>query len=389
MLVCGEEPFYFLGSRVEVNCYYDTSTDIGKDKKIFRTDVINLMDETFRYIWGHIKINRTIRGGGKSEPEYPEKLIRETINNALAHRDYTIDNFVTVTVEPNRFIEIKNPGNFKEKIKFINTDTDIPIRRLVPGIPESKNPKLASVLKVYDKIESQGRGMASLVNAALDNVIDLPTYELRDNIISLKIYTGQLIDDSIETWLEGFKQYIVTKLKEEITFDHKAVLAYFYKSELANRQRLFTILLTESNNHFSVLDSLKKAELIFEHESSSEENPIYILDRILMKTDYRDELIFIIGNDYIHFDKVTKEILNIVYMFTTYNKQSLKAADITPEVYRRVFGKNIIGRQYETLGRKVRATCNNFENKGILIKGSKSDYFFNHNYNQEQSLFSN
>ena len=58
--------FHFLGSRVEVNCYYDTSIDIGKDKKMFRNDVINLMEDTFRYIWGHIKINRTIREGGKT-----------------------------------------------------------------------------------------------------------------------------------------------------------------------------------------------------------------------------------------------------------------------------------------------------------------------------------
>ncbi len=187
MLVCGDDPFHYLGSRVEVNCYYDTNVDIGKDKKLFRNDVINLMEDTFRYIWGHIKINRTIREGGKSEPEYPEKLIRETINNALAHRDYTIDNFVTVTIEPNQYIEIKNPGYFKEKIKLVHTETDIPIRRLIPGIPESKNPKLASVLKVFDKIESQGRGLASLVNEALDNEIDLPTYEIKEGLIILKI----------------------------------------------------------------------------------------------------------------------------------------------------------------------------------------------------------
>ncbi len=115
MLVCGDDPFHFLGERVEVDCYYDTSSDIGKDKKIFRNDVINLMEDTFRYIWGHIKVNRTIREGGKSEPEYPEKMIRETINNALAHRDYTINGCTTVTVEPNRYVEIKNPGSFKEK----------------------------------------------------------------------------------------------------------------------------------------------------------------------------------------------------------------------------------------------------------------------------------
>ncbi len=387
MLVCGEEPFHFLGSRVEVNCYYDTSIDIGKDKKMFRNDVINLMEDTFRYIWGHIKINRTIREGGKSEPEYPEKLIRETINNALAHRDYTIDSFVTVTVEPNQYIEIKNPGSFKEKIKIIHTETDIAVRRLVPGIPESKNPKLASVLKVFDKIESQGRGMASLVNAALDNEIDLPTYEIKEDSISLKIHSGKLVDESIETWVQGFNYYLTTKLKSELTFEHKAVLAYFYKSELVNQQRLFSILLTESNNHFTVIQDLKKGNLIVEHPSSTEENPVYVLDRILLKTDFTEEFITALGNDYIHYDKVAKHILNLIYLYSKYNQKSLKAAEITPEVYRHLYGKEIVGKTYETLGRKVRSICNNLEEQKILIKGSKNDYTFNFDFTIENKLF--
>jgi predicted HTH transcriptional regulator len=387
MLVCGDDPFHFLGSRVEVNCYYDTSIDIGKDKKLFRNDVINLMEDTFRYIWGHIKINRTIRDGGKSEPEYPEKLIRETINNALAHRDYTIDNFVTVTVEPNKYIEIKNPGYFKEKIKLVHTETAIPVRRLIAGIPESKNPKLASVLKVFDKIESQGRGMASLVNEALDNEIDLPIYEIKDGMISLKISSGKLVDESIETWIGGFETYIVSKLKSEITAEHKAVLAYFYKSELVNRQRLFAILLTESNNHFIVINALKEAKIIIEHPASSEENPVYVLDRVLMKTDFIDEFINLLGNEYIHYDEAVKQVLNMIYLFTKYNNKSLKAADITPEVYRRIYGREIIAKTYESLGRKIRNICNSFEKQGILHKGTKNDYTFNVDYKSDNTLF--
>ncbi len=387
MLVCGDDPFHYLSERVEVNCYYDTSSDIGKDKKIFRNDVINLMEDTFRYIWGHIKINRTIKDGGKGEPEYPEKMIRETINNALAHRDYTIASFVTVTVEPNKYIEIKNPGSFKEKMKLIHTETDIPIRRLVPGIPESKNPKLASVLKVFDKIESQGRGMASLVNAALDNLIDLPFYEIKPSAISLKIPSGKLVDEPVESWLAGFENYIAGKLKTQITYEHKAVLAYFYKSEQLNRQRFFTILLSESNNHYVVIDQLNKSGLIYEHPFSSEENPIYILDRVLMNTSFVDELIEIVGSDFVSYDAVAKEILNITYLYTKFNNKALRAADITPEVYQRLYGKEIMAKKYESLGRKVRNFCKSFEQRGFLTKNEKNAYLFHFTYNSKNSLF--
>ncbi len=387
LLVCGNDPFHFLEERVEVDCYYDTSSDIGKDKKIFRNDIINLMEDTFRYIWGHIKVNRTIREGGKSEPEYPEKMIRETINNALAHRDYTINGFITVTVEPNKHIEIKNPGSFKEKMKLVHTETSIPVRRLIPGVPESKNPKLASILKVFDKIESQGRGMASLVNAALDNLVDLPYYEIKQSVISLKIPTGKLVDDAIENWLNGFKNYIVSKLKTQLNFEHKSVLAYYFKSELLNKQRYFTILLTESNNHYAVIEQLKEAGLIYEHPASTEENVVYVLDRVLMKTQFTDELIALVGDEYIQYDEVVKEIMNITYLYSKYNNEALKAADIAPEVYFRLYGKDVNPKRYESLGRKVRALCNFLESNRILNKGEKSAYSFNFEFTKSENLF--
>ena len=386
MLICGSDPFHFLASRVEVNAYYDTSSDIGKDKKIFRNDVLNLMEESFRYVWGNIKINRTISDGGKSEPEYPEKLIRETINNALAHRDYSRDNFVTISVEPNQFIEIKNPGSFKEKIKILHTETEIEIRRIIPGIAESKNPKLASVLKVFDKIENQGRGMASLVNAALENKVDLAYYEIKDEMITLKIPTGKLVDEYIETWLNGFERYIELKIKNKLTYEHKAVLAYFYKSELLNRKRYFTILLSESNNHFEVIDEFRRNGVLYEHQASSEQTPIYVLDRVLLKTDFRDELTELIGITYIGLEQVTKDILNITYLFSKYNTQALKAAEITPEVYRKIYGRNIVGKTYETLGRKVRSICNQLVKDGILKKDAKSAYSLNFVYQKPNSL---
>jgi hypothetical protein len=94
-----------------------------------------------------------------------------------------------------------------------------------------------------------------------------------------------------------------------------------------------------------------------------------------------------LGTEYIHYDDAAKQVLNLTYLFTKYNNKSLKAAEITPEVYRRIHGKEIIGKTYETLGRKVRNICNRFEKLGVLSKGTKNDYTFNFDYTSESSLF--
>ncbi len=385
LLLFGEDPFRYMEYRSEVDCFFDSSKDISKDKGIYQSDVISLIDSTFRFIWGHINVGRTYREGGVALPEYPEELIREVINNAIAHRDYTINNFITVNVEPNEYLEIKNPGSFKEKIKIISEDGDISIRRLIPGIPESKNPKLASVLKVFDKIESKGRGMASLVNAALSNLINLPYYEISADSISLKIPTGKLVDEEIDYWLNGYSNYLVSKLKNQLELSHKQILAYFYKSELLNRRRCFTILLSENNNHTNAINALRKAGLIIEHASSKEYAPVYIVDRELIKEGYADELIELFGDSYIQWGKDTKLVLTILYRYTKYNKEALRATDITPQVYRLLHSKNMNAKTYETLGRKIRGICKKLVEENFVISTTKNRYLINLDF--EKSIY--
>ena len=156
---------------------------------------------------------------------------------------------------------------------------------------------------------------------------------------------------------------------------------------MLNRRRFFTILLSESNNHFEVIDELRRNGILFEHQASSELIPIYVLDRVLLKTDFREELTEIMGLSFISLDQVTKEILNMVYLFSKYNNQALKAAEITPEVYRRMYGRNIVGKTYETLGRKVRSICNQLSEESILKKDTKSAYSFDFDYKKPNSLF--
>jgi len=387
MLVCGDDPFRFLEYRCEVDCYYDRSNDISADKQHFKDDVLTLMDDAFRFVWGHIKIGRTYVGGGKSMPEYSEELIREIVNNALAHRDYETNKFITINVEPSSCIEIKNPGTFKERIKITDAKAEIPVRRIVAGIPESKNPKLADVLKVFDKIESQGRGMSALVNAALNNQTDIPFYDLHDSqSVKLVVQSGKLVDDGIEFWLKSFGNYINKKLRAPLIDEHKQVLAYLKKSELLNKERKYTILLSDSNNHFNVIVDLKESGLIYEHSISSEENPVYVLDRNLMKDKFTDELFNLFGKQILTWSETIKIILNIVYRYTFFNETNVRPVDITPEVYLAEFGKQIDPKKYESLGRKVRKLMNDLTEKEVLLIQDKG-FIINQNYKQHDTLF--
>ena len=99
--------------------------------------------------------------------------MRETVNNALAHRDYSIDRQAIISIKPGHHVSIRNPGSFRPHLLIEHPDDPIPLRRIMPEA-KARNPKLADVLRVYRKWEGKGVGMATLVNLCLENRIDLP-----------------------------------------------------------------------------------------------------------------------------------------------------------------------------------------------------------------------
>jgi predicted HTH transcriptional regulator len=376
LLLFGKEPFQHLEYRAEVDCYFETGNDIGRDKRIFQNDVINLMDDAFSFVWGHIKVGRSYIGGGRSEPEFPEKLVREVVNNAFAHRDYVANKFITIKINPGESIEIKNPGSFKKKMLITDTSTKNEIKRIISGVPETKNPKLANVLKAFDKIESQGIGMATLVSVCLENQTDVPYYDLSvPDTISLVIPSGKLMDDETQRWMNSFYGYLSERLDGKITQEHKLVLAYLLKSERLNQKRLYTILLSPSNNHFDVLSDLKQSGLVIEHPAaSSEQTTVYILDKELTIVDFSKQIEKQTGKSLTGLDDAHKRVLNIVYRYNHYNNQSIKPNVITPELYSQLHGKEIEPTTYESLGRKVRKICGDLLKVDILSKKDDKSY---------------
>jgi predicted HTH transcriptional regulator len=376
LLLFGKEPFQYLEYRAEVDCYFETGNDIGRDKRISQNDVINLMDDAFSFVWGHIKVGRSYIGGGRSEPEFPEKLVREVVNNAFAHRDYIANKFITIKINPGEGIEIKNPGGFKQKMLITDTSTKSEIRRIISGVPETKNPKLANVLKAFDKIESQGIGMATLVSVCLENQIDVPYYDLSvPDTISLVIPSGKLLDDETQRWMNSFYGYLNERLGRKLTQEHELVLAYLLKSERLNQKRLYTILLSPSNNHFDVLSDLKQSGLVLEHSTASlEQTPVYVLDTELTIVDFTKQIEKNTGKLLTGLDDAHKRVLNIVYRYNHYNNQSIKPNLITPELYSQLHGKEIEPTTYESLGRKVRKICGDLLKADILSKKGDKSY---------------
>lgn len=368
-LVCGDHPGDRLGFRSHVHGYVDVPQQIAQDKQDFVDNVLQLMDSSLGYLLRNIQVGISAEGGGTAVPQYPEEVLRETVNNALAHRDYSVNKQVIVAIKPGIHIAIRNPGRFRQTLIIEDGNADIPVRRILPEA-KPRNPKLADVLRVYRKWEGRGIGMATLVNLCLENRIDLPHYRIYTEEVCLYLSAGKLLGERMERLFESFDQYIATRLEgSSLTEEQKLVLAYLIKSEWANEQLGYTILLTPDNNHYAALGRLEKAGLIAKHAMSTAAYPIYVVDRVLMQRNYARELHALFGEAFDGLDETAKDALGVVYRHNHFCKTkqvSAKQAAFALWYERGNPGGDIKG--FDTFYRKVRNTFNKVQKAGFVEK---------------------
>lgn len=391
MLVCGENLYDFVGGRCQVDGFVESTVQIAKNKKIYKDNIIALLEDSIGFVYNNISTGINTEQGGSSTFEYPERLIRETINNALAHRDYSVNKFVNITIKPSVHLEIRNPGKFRHE-QLLRIDDKIPIRRVIP-IPKAHNPRLADVLKSFDRWEGKGWGMSSLTNMTLENKVDIPFYILyAEQDVGLFIPQGKVLDEEAESWIKSFAGFILRKTNgRDLKEEQKTALAYFYKSERLNKNEKYTIALTPDNNHFSVITGLEEYGLIEKHSKSPELYPTYVVNRILTKFDFTDELRNFFGGSFDNLGSHYKDTLNAVYHLNEYGEhvKNINAAQVGDFLFFRKNKKVEKIKEYNDYKRKIRNIISNLTKNKFLIKsdGSRPSYSINKNYKRTPSLF--
>lgn len=368
ILVCGKHPVDTLGFRCQVHGYVDAPQEVARDKQDFADNVLPLMESSLAYLLRNIQVGVSIERGGTSRPQYPEALLRETVNNALAHRDYSVNRQVILAVKPNEHIAIRNPGSFRRQLLVEEMAGPTPLRRILPEA-QPRNPKLADVLRVFRKWEGRGIGMATMVNLCLQDEIDVPYYQFGTQEVTLHLCTGRLLDERMKQLFQSYDKYIAQKLAgQNLTLPQQLVLAYLIKSEWANERVRYTIMLTPDNNHFNELLALEQAGLILKHERSTPSLPIYVADRQLMRKNYVSELRQMFGLTFDALDQRSKDVLSVVYRFNHFSRIGAVSAKMASFDLWSQQGSREDIRAFDAFYRQVRYTFNQLERSQLVKK---------------------
>ncbi len=222
---------------IKVAVFADTNNLEFRDNKEFTGSVFKQLDETFQYLKLCNKTQATFKGLERIEnPDYPEEAIRESLLNAIVHRDYSFSGSIIININ-------------SREMEFISMGGLLP--GLAPddirsGISQPRNKKLAEIFHRLRLIESYGTGIRKIY-ALYQNCVVQPRIEITTNtfkiilpnmnasaqMLKTDISTQSLLNPQKEKILKYVKEYgEVTEAQIEKMLNVKRTRAYVIARQL-------------------------------------------------------------------------------------------------------------------------------------------------------------
>ena len=109
----------------------------------------SLPSRVLSYLQPHISKERLEGMQRRRHWDYPTEVIRELLVNAFAHRDWTRQTDVQLTVFADR-LEVHSPGSLPNGVT---------VAKAKEGLRVPRNPNIVNILRDYDYMEHRGMGI--------------------------------------------------------------------------------------------------------------------------------------------------------------------------------------------------------------------------------------
>ncbi len=190
ILLFGTKPQKFLPA-AEIKCMHYHGTVVAKpipSHQIFTGTLFDQVDQAADFILS--KINRTVPPRGTSpisetRYEVPKEVIQEAVVNAVAHRDYTSDAGIQVSVFSDR-IEVRNPGSLPPDLTF----EDLKVKHN----SRPRNHRIAHPLYLTHYIEKIGYGTLQMIAGCREAGLPEPEFAQSGGEFVVTIWRDWLTD---------------------------------------------------------------------------------------------------------------------------------------------------------------------------------------------------
>ena len=144
------------------------------DQKVFDGTILSNYQNALLYLQSHLNTEYIIRGDREEKLELPVAVLRESLINALAHRDYRSTANVQVYIFSDR-VEIVNPGGLVGGLTLKDLG-----KRSAP-----RNPLLFGILYRMELVEHIGSGLKRIREELQQNNLPEPVLDVDENWFSI------------------------------------------------------------------------------------------------------------------------------------------------------------------------------------------------------------
>ena len=188
ILLGKEEEEHYLDSAVKIRWNLKTLENQDKDFEIFSIPLILSVDEIYKKI-RNLKY-RYLREGTLFPDEvlrYDPFVIREPLNNAIAHQDYSKKGRINLVEFEDDHLIFTNLGTFLPKtVEYV----------VLKDSPEEfyRNTFLVEAMRNLGMIETQGGGIRKVFNFQKQRFFPMPEYDFSDEKVKVTI-VGKVINE--------------------------------------------------------------------------------------------------------------------------------------------------------------------------------------------------
>jgi ATP-dependent DNA helicase RecG len=181
---------------------------------------------------------------------YPEQACREALVNAIAHRDYSIQNGIDVFVFDDR-LEIRSPGALLSSLTIENLMG-------LQGAHESRNALVARVLRENKFMRELGEGMRRMFESMEESELQKPVLHTDSTTFSVTLAKKSVFTERQEQWLSIFKGFDLS------TFQKRIVICGMDEREISQQDIYKAIGTDDLSIYQKEVSGLRKSEILIE-----------------------------------------------------------------------------------------------------------------------------
>ena len=189
-----------ISNSLQVQCIkYDEDGD--KVNKWEWTDFLLSPDEIIEDVWKTVPEWRESKEYAdglfrRNIPAYSEKVIRELLVNAIAHRPYTTSGDIFINIHPS-YLEVVNPGPLPSGVTVEN----------ILHTTKKRNPNLANIFYFLQLMEREGSGFDMMYMELLSCGKNIPKVTEGDDFVKVSIDRRIVNEESLKIMQFVNQQY--------------------------------------------------------------------------------------------------------------------------------------------------------------------------------------